>query len=176
MDAGTAQRPRWVIVYHSVFGSLLLSACVALGLHWPEAMQSPGYGTLALYPDEVLAYTALSLTFGLWLLLTALGMSRRRAWGFWWARALHVLVVGFAAAVACPFIAYGLFLVVFNPHPGGSRWLDFSDRSLGVAIVMGCFPALLLAALSGYCWTRLRGGHNARGLRGDAEVAKGSRT
>jgi hypothetical protein len=156
MGSDARQPARWVIVYHLTLGGLLLTAAVALGWQVPEVVRAPGSGSLVLYPDELLVYIGLTLVFGLWLLVTALGMRDRRPWGFWWARALHALVVGFGAAVACPLVAYGFFLVVLNPHPGGARWLDFSDRSMGAAIVAGCAPALLLAALSWRCWVRLR--------------------
>jgi hypothetical protein len=157
MSSDARQPARWVIVYHLTLGSLLLAASVALGVQWPEVVRAPGSGSWALYPGELLVYVGLTLVCGLWLLVTALGMYHRRSWGFWWARALHALVAGFGAIVACPFAAYGLFLVVFNPHPGGARWLDFSDRSIGAAIVLGCAFALLLAAFSWRCWVRLRG-------------------
>ena len=110
-----------------------------------------------LYPGELLVYVGLTLVCGLWLLVTALGMHHRRRWGFGWARGLHALVAGCGAVVVCPLTAYGLFLVVFNPHPGGARGLDFSDRSIGAVLVAGCVPALLLAAFSWRCWVRLRG-------------------
>jgi hypothetical protein len=153
-----ARRPAgWVIVYHLTLGSLLLAASVALGVQWPEVAHAPGSGSLALYPGELLVYVGLTLVGGLWLLVTALGMYHRRRWGFGWARGLHALVVGCGAVVVCPLTAYGLFLVVFNPHPGGARWLDFSDRSIGAALVVGCALALLLAALSWRCWVGLRG-------------------
>jgi hypothetical protein len=152
-----ANRPaRWVIVYHVALGSLLLGASAALGVQWPEVVRSPGSGGLALYPSELLVYVGLTLVCGLWLLVTAVGMHHRRRWGGGWARGLHALVAGFGAVVVCPFAAYGLFLVVFNPHPGSSRWMDFSDRSIGAGIVAGCVPALLLAVFSWRCWVSLR--------------------
>jgi hypothetical protein len=157
MGSDARQAPRWVVVYHLTLGSLLLAASVALGVQWPEAVRSPGSGRLALYPGELLVYVGLTLVSGLWLLVTALGMYSRRRWGFWWARCLHALLIGFGAVVACPYTAFGLYLIVFNPHPGGARDLDFSDRTNGTAIVAGCAPALLLAAFSWRCWVRLRG-------------------
>jgi hypothetical protein len=157
MRSDARQPARWVVVYHLTLGSLLLAASVALGIRWPEVARAPGSGSLALYPGELLVYVALTLVCGLWLLVSALGMYHRRPWGFWWARALHALVAGVGAVVVCPLMAYGLFLVVFNPQPGGARWLDFSDRSIGAAILVGCALALLLVALSWRCWAGLRG-------------------
>jgi hypothetical protein len=125
-------------------------------VQWPEVVRAPGSGALALYPTELLVYVGLTLVGGLWLVVTGLGMNRGRLWGFWWARAFHLLVAGFGAVVVSPLAVYGLYLIVFNPHPGSSRWLDFSDRADGIALVLVCAPVLLLAAFSWRCWLRLR--------------------
>jgi hypothetical protein len=153
------QPARWVVDYQLTVGSLLLAASLAFGLQWPEVVRAPGSGRLALYPNELLVYVALTLAFGLWFVGTAVGIMRARSWAFRWARRLHLLLAAFGAVVVCPVFVYGLYLVVFNPDPGRPRAMppgEMSERSIGISLVLVCIPSFLLAALSWRCWVCLK--------------------